>query len=181
MFEVELLLLQHRNLFVPLYTNKGLVKSRPTRLIFIAIIAITVCATRRIYSIMNADVTISPIRTVSPTVNCSLTASASSGAVDVSIQWSPSFTSQHAVERYRVSVSPDPSSCSSDQVSPSEGYSCSGLVLGTPYTFTVSAITDCGGEDQEGERDSFTVLPQGIDLATLRAVSTRKWTLLCFS
>ena len=97
--------------------------------------------------------------TPSPTVGCSLTSS--SGAVDVSIQWSPSFTSQHAVERYRVSMSPDPSSCSSDQVSPSEDHSCSGLVLETIYNFTVSAITDCGGEDQEGERASFTVLPQG--------------------
>ena len=53
-----------------------------------------------------------------------------------------------------MSVNPDPSSCSSDQVSPSEDYSCSGLVLGTHYTFTVSAI-NCG--DQEGERESFTV------------------------
>ena len=68
--------------------------------------------------------------------------------MQVSLQWSPSFTSQYDVERYRVSVNPDPSSCSSDQVSPSEDYSCSGLVLGTRYTFTVSAI-NCG--DQEGE------------------------------
>ena len=53
-----------------------------------------------------------------------------------------------------MSVNPDPSSCSSDQVSPSEDYCCSGLVLGTRYTFTVSAI-NCG--DQEGERESFIV------------------------
>ena len=68
--------------------------------------------------------------------------------MEISFQWSPSFTSQYNVERYHVSVNPDPSSCSSDQVSPSEDYSCSGLVLGTRYTFTVSAI-NCG--DQEGE------------------------------
>ena len=76
------------------------------------------------------------------------------GSSEISLRWSSSFTSQYAVERYRVSVNPDPSSCSSDQVSPSEDYSCSGLVLGTRYTFTVSAI-NCG--DQEGERESFTI------------------------
>ena len=53
-----------------------------------------------------------------------------------------------------MSVNPDSSSCSSDQVSPSEDYSCSGLVLGTRYIFTVSAIY-CG--DQEGERNDFDV------------------------
>ena len=80
------------------------------------------------------------------------------GGANVSLQWSPSFTSQYAVERYRVSVNPDPSSCSSDQISPSEDYSCSGLVLGTRYTFTVSAI-NCG--DQEGERDVFNAQVKG--------------------
>ena len=78
----------------------------------------------------------------------------SPGSDNISLQWSPSFISQYAVERYRVSVNPDPSSCSSDQVSPSEDYSCSGLVLGTRYTFTVSA-TNCG--DQEGEREPFVI------------------------
>ena len=78
---------------------------------------------------------------------------------EVSLQWSPSFTSQYSVERYRVSVNPDPSSCSSDQVSPSEDYSCSGLVLGTRYTFTVSAI-NCG--DQEGERNTFDISLCGL-------------------
>ncbi len=76
----------------------------------------------------------------------------------VSLQWSPSFTSQHAVERYRVVVTPDPSSCSSQQVSPSEDYTCSGLVLGTEYYFTVSAI-NCG--NQEGTGETFTIQPQG--------------------
>ena len=88
--------------------------------------------------------------------SCSLLPSP--GGAEVSLQWSPSFTSQYAVERYHVSVNPDPSSCSSDQVSPSEDYSCSGLVLGTPYTFTLSAI-NCG--DQEGNTDTFTVTVQG--------------------
>ena len=85
----------------------------------------------------------------------------SPGGANISLQWSPSFTSQYAVEKYRVSVNPDPSSCSSDQVSPSEDYSCSGLVLGTRYTFTVSAI-NCG--DQEGERDEFDVLLCGLSI-----------------
>ncbi len=35
------------------------------------------------------------------------------GGPVVSLQWSPSFTSQHAVERYHVVVTPDLSSCSS--------------------------------------------------------------------
>ena len=86
--------------------------------------------------------------------SCSLHPSSSpgQGIAEVTIQWSTSFTSQYAVEKYRVSVNPDPSSCSSDQVSTSEDYSCSGLVLGTRYTFTVSAI-NCG--DQEGEQNIF--------------------------
>ena len=69
-----------------------------------------------------------------------------------------SFTSGINVTNYRVVVSPT-LSCSSDQlVSPSGNYNCSGLVLGTNYSFTVSAI-NCG--NQEGPRDTFTILPQG--------------------
>ena len=86
---------------------------------------------------------------------CSLVTSAS--GLDVSLQLSSSFNSQHTVERYRVSVDPDPSSCSSDQVMPSEDYSCPGLSPERNYSITVSAI-NCG--DQEGESDTFTVLPQ---------------------
>ena len=87
---------------------------------------------------------------------CSLVTSAS--GFDVSLQWSSSFNSQHAVERYRVSVDPVPSSsCASDQVIPSEDYSCPGLSPERNYSITVSAI-NCG--DQEGENNTFTVLPR---------------------
>ena len=91
---------------------------------------------------------------LTPVATCSLVTSAS--GMDVSLQWSSSFNSQHAVERYRVSVDPDPSSCTSDQVMPSEDYSCPGLSPERNYSITVSAI-NCG--DQEGESDTFTVLP----------------------
>ncbi len=85
----------------------------------------------------------------------------SDGGPVVSLQWSPSFTSQHAVESYRVVVTPDPSSCSSMQVSTSENYTCSGLVLGTDYSFTVSAI-NCG--NQNGTMETFTIQPKGDEL-----------------
>ena len=74
----------------------------------------------------------------------------------VSFQWNSSFNSQHAIEMYRVTVTPNLSTCSRD-VTPSEDYSCPGLALGTQYTFTVSAI-NCG--DQEGMEYTFTVQPQ---------------------
>ena len=80
-------------------------------------------------------------------IKCSLS-SLMEKNLSVSLGWSPSFNTQHGVDRYNVTMTPDPSSCSSDQVSPSEEYSCSGLDLQTNYTITVSAI-NCG--DQEGE------------------------------
>ena len=98
-----------------------------------------------------------------PPTNCSLLPSP--GGAEISLQWSPSFTSQYAVERYHVSVNSDPSSCSSNQVSPSEDYSCSGLVLWTHYTFTVSAI-NCG--DQEGGRSTITAVAQGVIFGIMR-------------
>lgn len=71
------------------------------------------------------------------------------------LQWSTSFTSQHFVERYHVSVNPDPSSCSM-QVNPNEDYNCSGLVLGTYYCFTISAI-NCGNQEGEKKRLKFVL------------------------
>ena len=81
----------------------------------------------------------------------------SSGGPGVSLQWDSFFNSQHAIEMYRVTVTPNLSTCSGD-VTLSEDYSCPGLALGTQCTFTVSAI-NCG--DQEGMEYTFTVQPQG--------------------
>ena len=88
--------------------------------------------------------------------SCSLFPS-SGGLLHFSLQWSLLYNMQNYVERYKVTVTPDPSSCSSEQVSPSEDYNCSGLDLQTNYTITVSAI-NCG--DQEGENMSYTFQPQ---------------------
>ena len=96
-----------------------------------------------------------------PHMHCFLTSS--SGGAVVSIQWSLSFTFQHDVERYRVSVTPDPSDCSSDQISPKDNYTCLALRPQTIYTFTISSITECGPEYHEGGRSSFIVQPQGRD------------------
>ena len=95
--------------------------------------------------------------TVTSSATCSLMTS--DFGLCFSLQWPSSFNSQHAVGRsmYRVSVDPDPFSCSSDQVIPSEDYSCPGLSPERNYSITVSAI-NCG--DQEGESDTFTILPQ---------------------
>ena len=46
-----------------------------------------------------------------------------------------------------------------------KNYECSGLDTGQQYTVEFSG-TNCNG-DQEGERDSFTVYPQGIAMTTL--------------
>jgi hypothetical protein len=63
-------------------------------------------------------------------------------------------------------VTPDPSSCSSDQVSPSEDYSCFGLNTEDEYIISVSAI-NCG--HQEGESVTFTQhlvpgIPRGLNV-----------------
>ena len=77
---------------------------------------------------------------------------------DVSLS-SSSFSSGNNVTKYRIVASPTPSSCPSHQlVRPSEDYSCSGLVLGTHYSFNVSAI-NCG--NQEGAESTIIVYPQG--------------------
>ena len=75
------------------------------------------------------------------------------------VHFNNKYNDVHAVERYNVTVTPDPSSCSSDQVSSSEDYSCPGLDLETNYTITVSAI-NC--RDQEGETTVNFLILNGI-------------------
>ena len=74
----------------------------------------------------------------------------SNGKYQITIQWSPSFNSEHAVERYRVDVTPDPSSCSSNNVLPGTIYSCSDLDPGTDYLVSISTI-NCGNREGESE------------------------------
>ena len=76
------------------------------------------------------------------------------GRLNVLLQWFSSYNSDYDIQRYDVTVTPDPTSCSSDQVSPSEDYSCSELDQETDYTITVSAI-NCG--DREGRGSNFSV------------------------
>ena len=87
-----------------------------------------------------------------PDFNCSIR-STPDGPLILSLHWAREFNSEHTVDRYRVVLTPDPSSCSSDQVPPSEDYSCSGL---DPETeFAVSAI-NCG--DQEGRNSTVSMV-----------------------
>ncbi len=77
----------------------------------------------------------------------------------ITFEWSSAFASQHAIDRYRVLMSPDPSNCNSDRVNVIADFTCSGLETGVAYNITVSAIIDC--RNQEGAITSFTIeLPQ---------------------
>ena len=50
-------------------------------------------------------------------------------------------------QEYNVSISPDPSSCSNNQVPSNVNYSCSGLNrMGTSYFVAISAI-NCAGQE----------------------------------
>lgn len=82
--------------------------------------------------------------------SCLLTPYTSNGGLELLFNWSPSFNFEYSVERYTVGITPDPSSCSSDQVTPTEEYSCSGLDPEINYVVRISAI-NCG--DQEGVVD----------------------------
>ena len=89
----------------------------------------------------------------------------SGGCFHFSLQWFPSSNNQYSVDqRYNVTVTPDPSSCSSDQVSPSEDYSCSGLDPEAEYIISVSAI-NCG--DQEGESVTYAVETQHLGVCVI--------------
>lgn len=56
------------------------------------------------------------------------------------LQWFSNFTSQNNVDKYNVTVTPDPSSCSNDQLRPAENYTCSGLISGTNYFISTNTI-----------------------------------------
>jgi hypothetical protein len=88
-------------------------------------------------------------------IECSLSTSII-GGVDILLQWSKSFNTRYRVERYHVTVIPDPSSCSSDHVSTTGDYSCHRLSPETNYAITISAI-NCG--DQEGIDNQFIFYP----------------------
>ena len=94
-----------------------------------------------------------------PDFNCSIRSTPT--LFSLHLHWGREFTSEHVVERYRVMVTPDPLSCSSDQL---EGSTCS-LNLETDYTITVSAI-NCG--DQEGSREAFKPLPSKKKIRNLQ-------------
>ena len=100
------------------------------------------------------------IPTPSTEATC-LVSTPSDGNLNVLLQWSSFYNLNYEIERYDVAVTPDPSSCSSELVSPSENYSCSGLDLQTNYSITVSAI-NCG--DQEGGNVTFMVNAQLIGM-----------------
>ena len=77
--------------------------------------------------------------------------------LSVTFQWNSSFNSQHAVEKYRVAVTPDLLECSRE-LSSGENYSCNGLQIGMTYLFRINAI-NC--VDQEGLTETFTLVLQG--------------------
>lgn len=91
-----------------------------------------------------------------PVPNCTIVAT--SGSPEVTLKWSTSFNSRYGVGRYRVVVTGSSSTCSSDQVSPNEEYSCSGLGLGMDYSIRFNAI-NCGG--QEGESNTHSIQLRG--------------------
>ena len=82
----------------------------------------------------------------------------STGGPSVVLELDPSFIMDYAVESYTVTVDPATSSCSNDQlISPKDRYSCTGLTVGTNYTFSISAV-NC--VDQIGATHAINVHPQ---------------------
>ena len=81
-----------------------------------------------------------------------------SGGLEMVLQWSEDFNAEHNVERYNVRVNPDPESCTSDQVSPHQNYSCSGLDrMETNYSVSITAFTCI---NQENEINAYNIQPQ---------------------
>ena len=86
-----------------------------------------------------------------------------SGGLEMVLQWSEEFNAEHVVERYNVQVIPDPASCTSDQVSPSQNYSCPGLDRMESRSVLITAFNCI---NQEGGNATFDIQPQllGIQL-----------------
>ena len=91
------------------------------------------------------------------------------GGLEMVLQWSEEFNAEHSVERYNVRMSPDPASCTSDQVPPHQNYSCSGLDrMGTNYSVSLTAFTCI---NQEGEINAYNIQPQLLGMLSGHAVS----------
>ena len=78
----------------------------------------------------------------------------STGGSNFSIQWVGS--SHNQVDIYQVEANTNLTGCSRD-VMPGKNYSCSGLTLGTLYSFTVNA-TNCESQTSSA---TFTIQLQG--------------------
>ena len=78
--------------------------------------------------------------------------------LEMVLQWSEGFNAEYDVDRYNVRVIPDPASCTSDQVPPHQGYSCSGLDrMGTNYSVSITAFNCI---NQEGGDATYIIQPQ---------------------
>ena len=91
-----------------------------------------------------------------PAPNCSLPLP-SSGGPEVILQWSDMFNRDHAVDKYRVSMSPSLPSCPNTlEVGPDQDYTCSGLEIGQQYNISFTAF-NC----QQGETATYSFQLEG--------------------
>lgn len=92
--------------------------------------------------------------------SCSL--QASDRGVDLTLQWSQNYTTQHNVGEYVVTVDPDLSSCNRN-ITPNRNYTCPGLSLGRPYTFKFDAqyLSLCEDRSLRPDKTRFTVQLNG--------------------
>ena len=96
-----------------------------------------------------------------PVYSCDITGG-SPGSVDLTLNWDPSFTTQHAVDMYCMRATGG--SCAERQCVPTDTpYTCSGVVAGLEHRLTVTAV-NCGS--QEGDGNTFTVQPKGNNLSS---------------
>lgn len=81
---------------------------------------------------------------------CKLDPHERGGLEQLSLHWSPSFNAENFVDKYELVMTPDPSSCSSDQVDPYRPFICPRLPRDTTYSINVTAvncITQAGGSN----------------------------------